>query len=327
MDYYRLLGINRKTSEEQLNAILDKQIKEIRKLINDGTVKDKAFGNLAIVLCEHFKKTLKRYGSKEKYDDALKKKYSKKVNVNKNFKFDKKVAGKLTKYTALAGIVFVGITIPSTLTTVEVPVYDGDTIEMVCEYYGVPTPAMVSEGLAAHFNGFTEDGSVRIITSRIKAHEIREKVENVKIGHKKETEPVKTYGFYYIVKSGDTASGLKEKYDLVDAPNRGLNIDEELWLVTKNPDIAEEMKKQYEIDMAKPEPTEYEYYEVQPGDNLGTIAEKFGVSTSTLVDFNNISNPQSIYVGQEIIIVYEYVTGEEAIALREQKQESNKSLS
>ena len=43
-------------------------------------------------------------------------------------------------------------------------------------------------------------------------------------------------------------------------------------------------------------------YVVQSGDSLSVIASRFGVSTQQLADFNAISDPNSIVVGQELSI-------------------------
>ena len=43
-----------------------------------------------------------------------------------------------------------------------------------------------------------------------------------------------------------------------------------------------------------------EYYVVQKNDNLSKIAKKFGTSVNQLVSWNNIKNPNLIYVGQKL---------------------------
>lgn len=43
-------------------------------------------------------------------------------------------------------------------------------------------------------------------------------------------------------------------------------------------------------------------YVVQPGDTLGSIAQQFGVTVDAIIKANNISNPDLIQVGQELII-------------------------
>jgi lipoprotein-anchoring transpeptidase ErfK/SrfK len=43
-------------------------------------------------------------------------------------------------------------------------------------------------------------------------------------------------------------------------------------------------------------------YIVQPGDTLGTIAARFGVSATALARANGIANPDRIYIGQNLVI-------------------------
>lgn len=43
-----------------------------------------------------------------------------------------------------------------------------------------------------------------------------------------------------------------------------------------------------------------EYYIIQKGDNLTKIAKKFGTTVNQLVSWNNIKNPNLIYVGQKL---------------------------
>lgn len=49
-------------------------------------------------------------------------------------------------------------------------------------------------------------------------------------------------------------------------------------------------------------PVAREHYVVQEGDTLSSIAQKFGVSQDLLQRANNISDPNSIYVGQTLNI-------------------------
>ena len=51
-----------------------------------------------------------------------------------------------------------------------------------------------------------------------------------------------------------------------------------------------------------PNPTLPLTYTVVKGDSLGKIAKKYGTTTQKLADYNNISNPNRIYVGQKIKI-------------------------
>ena len=45
-----------------------------------------------------------------------------------------------------------------------------------------------------------------------------------------------------------------------------------------------------------------EYYTVVKGDTLTTIAKKFGTTVKNLCDWNGISNPDKINVGQRLIV-------------------------
>lgn len=46
----------------------------------------------------------------------------------------------------------------------------------------------------------------------------------------------------------------------------------------------------------------YDTYTVVDGDNLSTIAERYGTTVDRLVELNNIENPNLIYAGQDLII-------------------------
>lgn len=51
-----------------------------------------------------------------------------------------------------------------------------------------------------------------------------------------------------------------------------------------------------------PPPTTTPEYIVQQGDSLSVIAQRFGVTTQELADFNGIEDPNSIRVGQTLTI-------------------------
>ena len=44
------------------------------------------------------------------------------------------------------------------------------------------------------------------------------------------------------------------------------------------------------------------YYTVVSGDNLSSIASRYGTTVSQLVEWNNIANPNLIYVGQRLLV-------------------------
>ncbi len=51
---------------------------------------------------------------------------------------------------------------------------------------------------------------------------------------------------------------------------------------------------------ARPTTTIAQYYEIQTGDSLSTIAEKFGVDLAQLVALNKIKDPNKIQAGQKL---------------------------
>lgn len=55
-------------------------------------------------------------------------------------------------------------------------------------------------------------------------------------------------------------------------------------------------------DTATTTPVEGEIYRVQPGDTLYTIALRFGVTVRSIVNANNLADPDRLSIGQELII-------------------------
>ena len=97
----------------------------------------------------------------------------------------------------------------------------------------------------------------------------------------------------YIVKSGDTLSGIAEMYNTsYQELARYNNIS--------NPDLiypGEEIR----IPQGDSNNTN-NIYIVKPGDTLSEIAEKYNTTYQELARINNISNPDLIYPGEEIRI-------------------------
>jgi len=56
--------------------------------------------------------------------------------------------------------------------------------------------------------------------------------------------------------------------------------------------------------VATPVPTAVtgQSYRVQPGDNLYVISLRFGVTVASIVQANNLENPNRLFVGQMLII-------------------------
>ena len=99
---------------------------------------------------------------------------------------------------------------------------------------------------------------------------------------------------YITVKRGDTLSEIARQY--------GTTVDEIVELNDiSNPDLIY-VGQQLEISTSQAVPSEDVKYTVVRGDTLSKIARQFGTTVSSLVELNNIINPDLIYPGQILII-------------------------
>ena len=109
------------------------------------------------------------------------------------------------------------------------------------------------------------------------------------LNFKKEVEPIDEV---YIVKKGDTLSEIAEKYNTTYQELAEYNN-------ISNPDM---IYVGQEIKIPSNSEKEEIIYIVKKGDTLSEIAKKYNTTVDKLVKDNNISNPNLIYTGQEIII-------------------------
>lgn len=102
-------------------------------------------------------------------------------------------------------------------------------------------------------------------------------------------------GFIYIVRTGDTLSGIAFRHGVsVSSLVRANGI--------ANPNRIFITQRLF-IPCAGERPVFHgTYYRVRHGDTLSGIAFRFGVSTWCIADANNIANPNVIYAGQVLFI-------------------------
>lgn len=132
--------------------------------------------------------------------------------------------------------------------------------------------------------GNGNDRKNRLASAGYNYNEIQSKVNEL-LGN---TNSVVTY----TVKAGDTLSGIASKYGTtyqVLASYNGIS----------NPNVIR-VGQVIKIPSGNTQVSNKEYYTVKSGDNLSTIAKKYGTTVSQLVSWNNISNPDKIYVGQKL---------------------------
>jgi len=137
-----------------------------------------------------------------------------------------------------------------------------------------------------------------LIKSEEKIFSAKNKIENIA---KKEsiTDEKTEIKKIHIVKSGDTISSISKFYSI----NKDLIIklnnlkDENYIFVGQNLIISESnenLTKQSDL-------IDY-YHTVQSGENLTEISNKYNLKVIDLIDINNLNNPDSIKVGQKLLI-------------------------
>ena len=103
----------------------------------------------------------------------------------------------------------------------------------------------------------------------------------------------------HIVKSGDTVSSIAKLYSI----NKDLIIklnnlkDENYIFVGQNLIISESTE-----NLTKQSDLINNYHIVQTGENLTEISNKYDLKVIDLIQINNLNNPESIKVGQKLII-------------------------
>jgi LysM repeat protein/predicted chitinase len=102
----------------------------------------------------------------------------------------------------------------------------------------------------------------------------------------------------YVVKSGDTLSGIAAKFNMTQTELQRLNG-------ITNPDLIQigQVLTVYQVSGGGGGSTpETKTYIVQSGDTLSGIAVRFNMTQAELQKLNNISDPNKIRVGQELLV-------------------------
>jgi len=95
----------------------------------------------------------------------------------------------------------------------------------------------------------------------------------------------------HVVKKNETLGGIAKKYGVSTSSLQAVNK-------ISNPNLLYVGKK-LKIPSGD---VQQITYEIRKGDSLGSIASRFGVKQSTLIDVNNISRPDLIKIGQKLLI-------------------------
>lgn len=315
-NYYEILSINPLINARELEReLLHKELK-CDMVINNSSSKEMVDEAKRIRnTIKEFEKVIESYGSKENYDRALK--ISGKFNDVKKFlkvrtgKIDKKRKFKLfVTSLVLAGTITSGIIVATNnLEVTKVPIYTDDSIEKVLEDYDINSFQLLNK------NNIYSDSEAKIIHTK----KDEDRINKVSDEREKNHKPAKTYSFKYVVKLGDTVSGLENVFEAIKIDHKGglLYEDEVVTVHTTNEKIAEAGKMQYKKDTGINELSSYEEYYIQKGDTLPDIANKYNVSVDEILKYNpNIKNPQMIYEGDTLIIPCEYKLENEQTSIK-----------
>ena len=136
------------------------------------------------------------------------------------------------------------------------------------------------------------------IKSEEKIFSAKNKIENIARKESINEEKTKIKKIH-IVKSGDTISSISKIYSI----NKDLIIklnnlkDENYIFVGQNLIISESIENhKQQSDLIN------NYHIVQTGENLTEISNKYDLKVIDLIEINNLNNPDSIKVGQKLII-------------------------
>ena len=137
-----------------------------------------------------------------------------------------------------------------------------------------------------------------LIKSEEKIFSAKNRIENI-AKKKSITEEKTEIKKIHIVKSGDTISSISKFYSI----NKDLIIklnnlkDENYIFVGQNLIISESTE-----NLTKQSDLINNYHIVQTGENLTEISNKYNLKVIDLIEINNLNNPDSIKVGQKLII-------------------------
>lgn len=105
-------------------------------------------------------------------------------------------------------------------------------------------------------------------------------------------------GMYHVVKEGETVESIARLYRT--APEAIINF----FPNDVPPDGTLRPGQEIVVPGGRMPPRQQTLtYKVRPGDTLSYIAHKFGISTGTLIWANNLSDPNKLSVGQELVIL------------------------
>ena len=99
----------------------------------------------------------------------------------------------------------------------------------------------------------------------------------------------------YTVQSGDNLSMIADKYNTRSSEIAELNNLKQPYLLAIGQKLKIRTNDNIATNIAIPNT-----YTVKAGDNLSLIANKFNISSTDIIDINNLEKPYTLYVGQKL---------------------------
>jgi LysM repeat protein len=198
-------------------------------------------------------------------------------------------------------------------TPVEHVVMPGESLSRIAEQYSLTLEELME------FNGITDPDTIVIGTS-LRLTPVITTDEALPDAPTPEPNnsgnPIASLNRTYTVEAGDSIPFIALRFGVDEDALRWLNkLGDDLFLeqgrVLVLPATAQELIAPRHVEDAseviesdeEDEPADSRpRYVVQAGDNLGRIAQDHGLSLAEIMETNQIANPDSIYVGQELII-------------------------
>lgn len=304
INYYKILDIDKKLSEEQLKEELKRRERYISRPENNKTSKEKIESAIALAVCHRFSSTLRHYGSKEKYDRALSKNVTKKdirINKNKNTKVNFK---KIALAGSLIGVVVLGAGtikgIKDNYDIVDVPIYE-------CDYEAEKIQNNLIDKICREIE---YDGNFKI--KRDDVLKILVANEDVpKIEEKKEIRQ-NPPSCDYIVQANENIYNLRNKFfdvEIVkDDPNNDPYMNPNLppegthiKAYVLDEILAKKLQAEYDKYIESKKPIDWKTYTPKPGETLPDVAFKLGTTCNILIKYNdNITDTNTVYAGVEV---------------------------
>lgn len=204
---------------------------------------------------------------------------------------------------------------PDASAPIEHEVMPGETLSRIAEQYGLTLAELLE------INGITDPDTI-VIGTRLRLTPVIDTEEAQPAAPEPEPihneNPIATLNRTYQVAAGDSIPTIALRFGVDEAALRWLNGLDDSYLLELGQELILPATSQELIVPRKPEEatestgaTDAEAeassdqrprYTVQPGDSLSRIAQEHGLSLAAIMETNQIVNPDSIYVGQELII-------------------------